>query len=171
MDEVGYDMYCKLLDEVIKEMKGIEVKEEQDIQIDLTVSSYLSDDFISDSNQKIEAYQNIALCKTEADIEEITDEMIDRYGKIPEEAENLLQIARIKNKCREAGINKISQKQQGVVFLFQAESFKLEWVDELIKKFRNQIKFSPAKDPYITYKLKENGKTLKEVQEFLETLN
>lgn len=168
MDEVGYDMYCKLLDEVIKEMKGIEVKEEQDVQIDLSVSSYLPDDFISDNNQKIETYQNIALCKTEEDIEEITDEMIDRYGKIPKEAENLLQIARIKNLCRNNGVSKITQKQQSIVFLFQSDIFKIEWVDMLLKKFRNQIKFSPAKDPYITYKLK--GQVLDDVQEFLKTL-
>lgn len=170
MDEVGYDMYCKLLDEVVKEMKGIEVREEQDVQIELSISSYLPDDYIPDSNQKIELYQNIALCKNEEDIEEVTDEMIDRFGKLPQEAENLLQIARIKNQCRKIGISKVSQKQQGIVFLFESESFKMEWVDELLQKFRNQIKFSPAKEPYITYKLKEEGKTLREVQSFLETL-
>lgn len=168
MDEVGYDMYCKLLDEVIKEMKGIEVKEEQDVQIDLSVSSYLPNDFISDNNQKIETYQNIALCKTEEDIEEIADEMIDRYGKIPKEAENLLKIARIKNLCRNNGVSKITQKQQSIVFLFQADTFKIEWVDILLKKFRNQVKFSPGKDPYITYKIK--GEILDDVQEFLKTL-
>ena len=64
MDEVGYDMYCKLLDQVVKETKGIEIKEEQDVQIDLNVSGYIPDNYISSSDQKIEIYQEIALCDT-----------------------------------------------------------------------------------------------------------
>ena len=168
MDEVGYDMYCRLLDEVVKEMKGIEIKEEKDIQIDLNVSSFIPDDYISDSNQKIEIYQNIALCKTDEDVENITDEMIDRFGEMPKEAENLLQIARIKNLCRNINITKISQKQDQIVFSFDAEYFKMEWVDVLLKNYRNQIKFSPAKDPYITYKIKDD--VLKETENFLKTI-
>ena len=169
MDEVGYDMYCKLLDEVVKEMKGITEEEEQDIQIDLNVSSFLPDEYIPDSNQKIEMYQNIALCKTDEDVADVTDEIIDRYGLLPKEAENLMQIARIKNLCRKIGITKILQKNQQIVFSFDAKYFKMEWVDVLLKNFRNQIKFSPAKDPYITYKLK--GDTLKEVEAFLNSIN
>ena len=80
----------------------------------------------------------------------------------------MIQIARIKNLARSIGITKIAQKQQSIVFNFSPETFQIEWVDMLLKKFRNQIKFSPAKDPYITYKVKED--VLKEVQEFLETL-
>ncbi|MBR6033702.1 MAG: transcription-repair coupling factor [Clostridia bacterium] len=170
MDEVGYDMYCKLLDEVVKEMKGLPVQEEIEIQIDLNISSFLPDEYIPDSNQKIEIYQNIALCRTEKDIENVTDEMLDRYGNIPKEAQNLLQIARIKNICKKIGVIKVAQKEQVVIFLFEAESFRMEWVDELLKKFRNQIKFSPAKDPYVTFKIKNQENVLKEVQEFLETL-
>ena len=170
MDEVGYDMYCKLLDEVVKEMKGITVTEEKDVQIDLKVSSYLSDEYIPDSNQKIEVYQNIALCKNEQDIEDVIDEIVDRFGDLPKEAENLIQIARIKNACREIGVNKISQKESTIVYWFDSDSFKTEWIDELLQKFRNQIKFSPAKDPYITYKIKDERNVLSEVQNFLKIL-
>lgn len=170
MDEVGYDMYCKLLDEVVKEMKGITVTEEKDVQIDLKVSSYLSDEYIPDSNQKIEVYQNIALCKNEQDIEDVIDEIVDRFGDLPKEAENLIQIARIKNACREIGVNKISQKESTIVYWFDSDSFKTEWIDELLQKFRNQIKFSPAKDPYITYKIKDERNVLSEVKNFLKIL-
>lgn len=81
MEQVGYDTYCKLLDEVIKEMQGIEVVEEKDVQIDLSVSSYIPDEFIENSTQKIEIYQNIALCRTEEDIQNVIDEIIDRFRK------------------------------------------------------------------------------------------
>ena len=168
MDEVGYDMYCKLLDEVVKEMKGITIEEEQDIQIDLNVTSFLSDEYIDNNNQKIEIYQNIALCKTDEDIQNITDEMQDRFGQIPIEAENLLKIAKIKNLCRTLGITKILQKKDKIVFSFDAKYFKMEWVDILLKNFKNQIKFSPAKDPYITYSVKND--ILGEVSGFLKAI-
>ena len=60
MEKVGYDMYCKLLDEVVKEIKGEELIEEIDVQIDLDISCYIPDQFIEDSNQKIEIYQKIS---------------------------------------------------------------------------------------------------------------
>ena len=63
MEQVGYDTYCKLLDEVVKEMQGIKVKEEKDIQIDMNVSSFIPDEYIENSSQKIEIYQDIALSK------------------------------------------------------------------------------------------------------------
>lgn len=81
MEQVGYDTYCKLLDEVIKEMQGIEIVEEKDVQIDLAISIYIPDEFIENSTQKIEIYQNIALCRTEEDIQNVIDEIIDRFRK------------------------------------------------------------------------------------------
>ena len=93
---MGYDTYCNLLDEVVKEMKGIQVEPETDIQIDLNVTSYIPDEYIEDSNQKIEIYQNIALCKSEKDIQNVIDEIIDRFGNMPEELENSISISRIK---------------------------------------------------------------------------
>ncbi len=170
MDEVGYDMYCKLLDEVVKEIKGTEVIEEQDVQIDLSLSSYLPSEYISDNNQKIEVYQNIALCKSDEEIDNIKEELIDRYGKLPHEVENLLEIARIKNLCRKLGISKISQKDKSIVFHFQMESFQIEWVDLLLEKFRNQIKFSPGKEPYITYKIESPVKISERIYDFINVL-
>ena len=77
-------------------MKGIKVEPEIDLQIDLNVTSYIPDEYIQDANQKIEIYQNIALCKNEQDIQNIIDEIIDRFGNMPKELENLIAIARIK---------------------------------------------------------------------------
>ncbi|MBR3132553.1 MAG: transcription-repair coupling factor [Clostridia bacterium] len=170
MEQVGYDMYCRLLDEVVREMKGIEVEEEKDVQIDINVSSFIPDEFIEDSNQKIEIYQNIALCKNEDDIKDVVDEIIDRYGNIPQEIENLLDIARIKNIAKEKNIIKIIQKQNSVVFYFDVKFFNFSVVDELIKKFGERIRFSPAANPYVTYKLKGSKDVLNEVKDFLGNL-
>lgn len=170
MEQVGYDMYCKLLDQVVKEMKGIEVQEEIDVQLELNVSSYIPDEFIEDSNQKIEIYQNIALCKNEEEIKDIVDSIIDRYGDMPKEIEKLIDIARIRNCCREKNIIKVSQKNDKIIFYFDEKTFDFQVVDQLIKKYGMRIKFSPAKNPYVTYLLKDINDILKEIKEFLNDI-
>lgn len=170
MEKVGYDTYCKLLDEVIKEMQGIEVVEEQDVQIDLAVSSYIPDNFIENSSQKIEIYQNIALCRTEEELQNVIDEVIDRYGRLPKELENLIDIARIKQLARKANILKIAQRENGIVFYFVKEKIKPEMVNTLITKYPMLIKFSNAVEPYVTLRIKENENIIEKAKEFLNTV-
>ena len=119
---------------------------------------------------KIEIYQNIALCKNEEDIENVTDEIIDRFGRIPDEIENLLDIARIKILCREKSILKVAQKDMNILFFFEQDKFNIDVADKLMKVFRNRIKFSPAQMPYITFKLQDKKNTLEECKDFLKRL-
>lgn len=174
MEQVGYETYCTLLDEVIKEMQGKKIKSEEikeEIQIDLNVSSYIPDSYIENSDMKLSIYQDIALCKNEDEILDITDEIIDRFGSIPKEVENLLEIARIKNMSRAKGVTKIMQKNQSIVFYFQEKNFKPEWIEKLMNTFKNKIKFSPSALPYITYKLDENKSIIKETKAFLKEIS
>ena len=168
--QVGYDMYCKILDDVVKEMQGIEVEEEIDVQIDINVSSFIPDEFIDNSTQKIEIYQNIALCKNENDIRNVIDDIIDRYGKMPKEIENLLEITRIRNQCKKIGVIKIAQKNDRVVFYIIKEKYNSDNLDKLIKIYQNRIQFSAGITPYITYHLKEQNNVIDEVKEFLQNL-
>ena len=169
MEQVGYDTYCKLLDEVMKETQGIEVKEEQDVQIDLNISSYIPDSFIENSSQKIEIYQNIALCRTEEDIQNVIDEVIDRYGKMPDELENLIEIARIKELARKVGVTKITQKPESIVFYFAKDKMPIEKVEDLLKQYGMSIRFSSAIEPYITFKTgkKTEQKLIEDIKKFL----
>ena len=153
LEEVGYDTYCRLLDEVVKEEQGIEYKEDIDCQIDLNVTSYIPDSYISDSNQKIEIYQDIALCKNEKDISNVVDELIDRFGNMPNEIENLLEISRIKSLAREKQITKIQSKRDSVVFTYDNKNFDEKIIQILIQKYGNKIKFSSGIKPMITLKL------------------
>ena len=159
MEQVGYDTYCNLLDQVVKEMQGIEVEEEQEITIDIDVSSYIPDSYIDNSSQKIEIYQNIALCRTEEDIQNVIDEIIDRYGVMPKELENLIEVARIKELCKAAGVVKVAEKKnmltnsQNLVFYYDKNKYNPEIVDTLIKKYGNAIKFSVGIEPYVTLRL------------------
>ena len=174
LEQVGYDTYCHLLDEVVKEIRGIEVKPEIDIQIDLNVTSYIPDEYIQDSNQKIEIYQDIALCKNEEEIQNVIDEIIDRFGNMPKELENLINIARIKYLAKNKNIIKIASKKtmnkkEAVLFMFDKQESELN-ITELIKKYGNRIKFSAGIKPMITLEIgsSDERNILNETTQFLK---
>ena len=171
LEQVGYDTYCNLLDEVIKEMQGTVVQPEIDVQIDLDATCYIPNTYISDSSQKIEIYQDIALCKNEEDIQNVIDEMIDRFGNMPSEIENLLEIARIKILCKKLKISKVQGKRNFVLFMFEPGEINLD-INELVKQYKNKIKFTQGIKPQITLALDNMTeiKMLREVKEFLENL-
>ena len=86
------------------------------------------------------------------------------------EAENLIEIARIKNLCKQKGVNKINQKTAGVVFYFSKDKFNIDSVNKLIDKYKSTIKFSPSALPYITYKIDANKSIIKQVKDFLKEI-
>lgn len=171
LEQVGYDTYCNLLEEVVKEMQGIEVPEEIDLQIDLDVSSYIPEDYIQDGSQKIEIYQNIALCRKEEDIQNVIDEIIDRFGNMPAELENLLDIARIKYLAKPLAISKIASRKTAVVFTFEHSKTELD-IPKLVARYKNRLKFSPGVKPMITLEIGTNQERqiLNDVTEFLQNL-
>ena len=171
LEQVGYDTYCNLLDEVVREIQGEKVIPEIDVQIDLDVTSYIPDEYISDSSQKIEMYQDIALCKNEEDIQNVVDEMIDRFGNMPNEIENLLDIARIKILCKKLNISKVQGRRTFVLFMFEAGELNID-INELVKKYRNRIKFTQGIKPQITLLLQDSTEKgcLRETIEFLKEL-
>ena len=166
IEQVGYDMYSKLLNEVVKEEKGEKVIEEIEVQIDIGISSFIPDNYIESSSQKIEIYQDIANCRTEADIMDVIDEITDRYGDMPKEVENLIEIARIKNIARPRHIVKIQEKQMGFVFTFADDIvIEAETISKLLKQYKNNIHFSAIGKPYITLKIEKNK--IEEIKKFI----
>lgn len=164
-------------------MKGIKVEPEIDLQIDLNVTSYIPDEYIQDANQKIEIYQNIALCKNEQDIQNIIDEIIDRFGNMPKELENLIAIARIKYLAKQLKVTKIANSKiesnktasiktlnakTAIVFTFEPNKFELD-LNELVKKYGNKIKFSAGIKPMITLQIESQSERqiLNDITEFL----
>ena len=170
LEEVGYDTYCRILDEVLKEEQGLKPEEDIECQIDLNVTSYIPDSFISDQNQKIEIYQDIALCKNEEDISNVIDEIVDRFGNLPDEIENLLEISRIKQLAKKKYLTKIQSKTNSIVFTFDNNKFDTNLLPELIQKYGTRIKFASGLKPMITLKLEKQGEKgiLQEVKEFLK---
>lgn len=114
MAKVGYDMYLAMLEKAIKlekegKSKELILDEKDEVKIDLNVSAYISDTYIKDPIQKISMYQRISDIKDKEDLMDVVDELLDRYGKIPDETENLIKIVEIRNLAKKIGIKKIFQ--------------------------------------------------------------
>ena len=126
----------------------------------------------SDPGQKIEIYQSIALCKKEEDIANIIDEIIDRFGNMPDELENLIEIARIKYLSKKLFITKIASRKTAVVFTFEPRKFNVD-VPNLVKKYGINIKVSPGIKPMINLEIVSTNekKILKGVTEFWKFLS
>ena len=171
MEAVGYEMYCKLLDEAVKEARGEKVEPEVDTQIDLKITAYIPSSYIENINQKIEVYQDIANLEKEEQISEIIDELIDRYGDIPKEVSSLLDVAKIKILARSLKILSVTQKGDNIVFEFDnPDVIKDGIVQILVDIYKNRIFFSSGVKPYITLKL-QSKKDSDIVEEVVKILN
>jgi transcription-repair coupling factor (superfamily II helicase) len=152
MESVGYDMYCRLLDEAVMEIKGESPDiNNQEITIDINISAYIDNDYIGVENQKIDMYKKIASIGSQEDITEIEDELIDRYGNIPKYVSNLLMIAHIKFLARKCGFSSIAQKNDSVIFHYINDSFMdLSIINKLMDNYRRKIMFNASSKPYLT---------------------
>lgn len=106
---IGYDLYVKMLNEAIKKVKGEPIVEELDVEIDLNVNAYIPDNYISDELTKIEMYKKIASIESKEDMEEVSDELVDRFSDTPKSVQTLLRIAYIKTLCKKLKIEKVRQ--------------------------------------------------------------
>lgn len=160
MESVGYDMYCKLLDEAIRELKGESFAgDEEEITIDINISAYIDDEYIGSENQKIEMYKKIASIQDEDDVIDVEDELVDRYGDVPAPVRNLMQIAYIKTLARTCGFVSIQEKNDAIILQYRAGArVNLGALSGLMEKYRRKLLFTASNTPYITYKINDIGR-------------
>ena len=172
MEEVGYETYCELLQEAMKEIRGEKIEKQKEIKIDLDVTAFIPNSYIPNSSQKIEIYQTIALVNSEEDIRNVIDELIDRYSVIPKEVENLIKIARIKYLGKDLDIVRIHQRTNHVLFYLDQEDFAFNTIPQIANKYNDKIHILNSTDYVIKYKLDSTDEenVIKEVKEFLEDI-
>lgn len=137
---VGFELYTKLLEEAVRERKGQVVAEPPDPAIDLNVEAYIPDTYIPDSQQKVEMYKKVAGARTVEDVDDLEEEMEDRFGAMPDAVRNLLAIARLKVEAKRAGIGQIIQERDGVILRFlPGLTVPRELSLNLMRKFRGQV--------------------------------
>jgi len=123
---VGYDMYCKLIEETLAEarheMQGLPVKEESlETRVDIRVDAYLPNDYVKSDRQRMEMYKRIASLATDSDRSDITDELVDRFGDVPPVVETLLDIAQIRALANRIGVSQLLYKKGGFLVLKLSE--------------------------------------------------
>lgn len=170
MESVGYDMYLKLLDEAITELKGkAATNRAVDTTVELLSSAYIDAAYISDEEQRIDMYRTIAAVETEEDILDIKDELIDRYGDIPPETELLIEVAYIRNLASALGFANIKEKEDAVLFIFAEQGgLPLEKIGEIMNRWKGKLMFSAGKQPYLSIRTK--GLSTREVTENIKIL-
>jgi transcription-repair coupling factor (superfamily II helicase) len=140
MMSVGYDMYCRLLAEVVKELKGEQVEEDFETRINLAVEAYISDSYVSDSSQKVSIYKRISQISSDEENADMIKELEDRYGRIPQQVRRLLAIAEIKRIAQQLRIKEITSADKDIVMSFDTEKTSLT-PDRLVKIVKNQSGF------------------------------
>lgn len=169
MDSVGYDVYCKILQESIDEALGVENDSAMVITIDININAYIPDRYIKNHNQRIDMYKKIAAIASEEDKLEIEDELVDRYGDYPGVVQNIIDVAALKIKARQAGIYEIKQLGRILQFKFTQEKISATLIMGLDKKYSKRMKFVGADEPMIKVKLTDNDKNMLEsVTRFLD---
>lgn len=175
MDAVGYETYCKILEGMIKELKGESVIEElhEATKVDLNVNAYISEKYIRNDVQKMEMYQKISKVTNSEELVDITDELADRYGDIPKETERLLNIVEIKFLANNIGVEEISENNNRVIFkLLPSNKLDMEKMSAVMKEMRGKLMFSAGEKPYITFNFEgTEDELLKNVKFLLQSIN
>lgn len=160
MEAVGYDLYCKMLNEAVKEAKGLKTEESFDTAIDVDIDAYIPMGYIPNEVQKLDIYKRIAGIETEEETEEMLEELIDRFGDLPKSVENLLYIAKVKSMAHEVYLTEVSQKADTLKFtLYEKAKIDVSKIPQLVTMYGVNLKFTAdAKAPYFTYFLKKNSR-------------
>lgn len=169
MQAVGYDLYCKMLDEAVKEEKGIKQQEDFEITIDLEVNAFIPPKFIPNEFQKLDVYKRIAAIESQEEYEDMMEELLDRFGDPPKAVQNLLMIANLKAMAHKAYIREIKQSGQSVkISMFERAKVNPAGFPPILEKFKNNLTMRLEETPYFMLSLK--GRKPKETLDVLDTL-
>ena len=167
MMSVGYDMYLKLLEEAVLEEKGEKPRVKTECSADFTVSAHIPESYVKSGEQRMDLYRRIASVRTEEDADDITDELIDRFGDPPKCVNTLLYIAILRGEAADAGISELTQKS-GRLYC-KITDFDMEQISRLysLPKYRNRIKIEAGGSPAISLKLEPGKDAVKQAVSFV----
>lgn len=172
MDSVGYEMYCKLLDEAVRELKGEATEKDFETLMDLRVNAFIPLKYIGNESQRLEMYKKIALIKNQKDFYNVQEELEDRYGDLPKSVCNLLDVALTKALAHKIGVSKISQRGKNAVIYFNPE-FMADGEKILAKVIASNGRLAVAGKkpaPVFTYGLENEINATKELKELFEEI-
>ena len=164
MEAVGYDLYCKMLNEAVLQLKGGEEAEIFQTTIDLNINAYIPDSYIRNENQKLDIYKRISAIENEEDMDDMTEELIDRFGDIPKTVQQLLHAAALKNLAHAAYVTAVEQKGDAIRFvMYERAKIDPAKIPALLASYGRDLSFRTEDPPYFLYR--KAGWSGKAVQE------
>lgn len=164
MAAVGYDLYCKMLNEAVKELKGEKEEDQFTTTMDLNIDAFIPESYIKNEYQKLDIYKRIAAITTEEEMDDMTEELIDRFGDIPKKVQQLLHIAALKSLAHAAYVTAVEQKGSDFKFtLYEKAKLDPQKIPGLLQRYGNKLVFRAEEPPYFFYQKK--GRSGKETGE------
>ena len=168
MSSVGYDMYLKLLDEAVLEERG-EAPKAPDCTADLNVTANVNKDYVSRGEERMDLYRRMAAIRSQEDADDLLDEIVDRYGEPPKGVLNLIDIALLRAKAREAGVKDIRQKSGDVLFTLVNLNFEAVTALCADPDYKQRVTFlANTKEPTLRLKLASGVDSLKQSRIFID---
>ena len=163
MEAVGYDLYCKMLNEAVKLLKGEIEEEPYTTTVDINVDAFIPSSYIPNEYQKLDIYKRIASIENEEEMDDMMEELIDRYGDVPRKVQQLLNIALLKALAHSAYVIAVEQKGEQFKFImYEKAKVKVEQIPALIQKYRGNLEFKIDTNPYFIYHKKAKNKKEKD---------
>ncbi len=165
--DVGYDLYMKLLEDAVLEERGQKPRVHTSCAADLAVSANIPDSYVASSEQRMDLYRRIAMIRSEEEADDLTDELIDRFGEPPSCVNSLIHVALLRGEAEEAGISEISQKAG--VLLFTLTEFNMAKVSSLHaqSEYKGRVKVEPGAKPCISVNLRSGKRIIETARKFV----
>ena len=159
MEAVGYDLYCKMLNEAVRQLKGGPEAETFTTLIDLNVDAYIPEYYIKNEYQKLDIYKRIGAIESEEELEDMTEELIDRFGDIPKKVQQLLVIASLKSLAHSVYVTAIEQKGEEIRFtMYEKAKIDPSGIPKFLDSYKNDLIFRAEEPPYFLYCRKGRNK-------------
>ena len=159
MAAVGYDLYCRMLEETVKNIRGDIEKQPIETSVEIKIDAYIPGTYIEDEMQKIEIYKKIAAIDSRGDMLDIQEEIEDRFSDIPTSVGNLMDIAYLRCISSQVGIVEIKEVKEEIILQFDSsERINQKLVKALVTKYKKSIVFKLGNMPAFAYKVKNSNK-------------
>lgn len=170
MEAVGYDLYCKMLNDAVKVLKGQQAIEDFNTVIDLDVDAFIPPSYIVNEYQKLDIYKRIAAIETEEEYEDMQTELMDRFGEIPKSVDNLFRIALIRVAAHKLYITEVKGRKDGITFTMSMKAaIKVDQIPALMAQYPDTLKFTTKGTPAFRHKLYTTGMVQKDEENMLLT--
>ncbi len=172
MEAVGYDLYCKLLNEAIKRLQGGVEEEKFETHIDINLDAYIPESYIKNESLLLEMYKRITTIESEEEYEDIQDELIDRFGDLPVPCQNLLNVALLKALAHSAYVETVrATVRETNLIMYPQAKINTQRIDELLNMYHGNLRIIVGKKPtFVFYERNPGRMTLEAMCISLKTL-